>query len=104
MFTNMLYSIHYKPFQPSCWISTVFHTIQEYTYSQWIEHNTFVHQATLSGTSANHRYSYATQITEAYNSSSSIGFHKNAVTKTKQEDMFVALEYLWLALVPESVA
>ena len=47
-------------------------TLREYTYSQWVAHNNFVHGATHSASQAIHRISLITQITEAYNNSSSI--------------------------------
>ena len=41
--TFMLYRVSNNTFKPSQWTRTHFWTWQEYTYSQWIAHNTFVH-------------------------------------------------------------
>ena len=41
--TFMLYRVPNNTFKPSQWTRTHIWTLQEYTYSQWIAHNTFVH-------------------------------------------------------------
>ena len=67
MSTFMLYRVPNNTFKPSQWTKTIIWTLQEYTYSQWISHNTFVHGATHSASGATLRLSLMTQITEAYN-------------------------------------
>jgi hypothetical protein len=80
MSTFMLYRVPNNTFKPSQWTRTLIWTLQEYTYSQWISHNTFVHGATHSSARATHRLSLMTQITEAYNNSSFIPVDKLSFT------------------------
>ena len=56
---------------PSQWTRTLTQTLWQYTYSQWIVCNTFVHGPTHSAFRATHCLSLMTPITEAYNNSSS---------------------------------
>jgi hypothetical protein len=72
MSTFMMYRVPKNNFKPSQWTRTIIRTLQEYTYSQWVAHNNFIHGATHSASQAIHRISFMTQITEAYNNSSSI--------------------------------
>ena len=69
--TFMLYRVPNNTFEPSQWTRTLIWNLQEYTCSQWISHNTFVHGATHLSARATHRLSLMTQITEAYSNSSS---------------------------------
>ena len=72
MSTFMQYRVPNNTFKPSQWTRSLIWTLQEYTSSQWIDCNTFVHGATHSASRATHRLSLMTQITEVYNNSSSI--------------------------------
>ena len=72
MSTFMIYRVPNNNFKPSQWTMTIIQTLREYTYSQWVAHNTFIHGATHSASQAIYRLSLMTQITEAYNNSSSI--------------------------------
>jgi hypothetical protein len=72
MSTFMKYGLPNNNFKPSQWTRTIIRTLREYTYSQWVARNTFIHGATNSASQAMHRLSLMTQITEAYNNSSSI--------------------------------
>ena len=72
MSTFMIYRVPNNNFKPSQWTMTIIQTLREYTYSQWVAHNTFIHGATHSASQATHRLSFMTHITEAYNNSSSI--------------------------------
>ena len=80
MSTFMLYRVPNNTFKPSQWTRTLIQTLQEYTYSQWISHNTFVHGAPHSSARATHRLSLMKQITEIYNNSSSIPVDKLSFT------------------------
>jgi hypothetical protein len=72
MSTFMKYRFPNNNFKPSQWTRTIIRTLREYTYSQWVAHNIFIHGATHSTSQAIHGLSLMTQITEAYNNSSSI--------------------------------
>ena len=72
MSTFMMYRVPQNNFNPSQWTRTIIRTLREYTYSQWVARNNFVHGATHSASQATYRISLMTQITEAYNNSSSI--------------------------------
>ena len=101
MSTFMLYRIPYNTFTPSQWTRTLIWTLQEYTYSQWIAHITFVHVAIHSAARATHRHSsLITQITEAYNNSSSIPINKLSFTfgipLTLQLDQTTNIMEAWL--------
>ena len=72
MSTFMIYRVPNNNFKPSKWTKTIIRTLREYTYSQWVACNNFVHGATHSASQAIHRLSLMTQIAEAYNKSSSI--------------------------------
>ena len=80
MSTFMLYRVPNNTSKPSQQTRTHIWTLQEYTYSQWIAHNTFVHGAPHSSARATHRHFFVTQITEAYNNSSSIPVDKLSFT------------------------
>ena len=80
MSTFMMYRVPKNTFKPSQWIRTLIQTLQEYTYSQWIARNNFVHGAAHSSAKATHMLSLMTQSTEAYNNSSSIPIDKLSFT------------------------
>jgi hypothetical protein len=72
LFTLLLCRVPFNAFQPSYWTRTLIWSLREYTYGQSADCNTFVHGANLSASRITHRLSFNTQITGAYNNSSSI--------------------------------
>jgi hypothetical protein len=68
----MKYRVPNNNFKPSQWTRTIIWTLREYTYSQLVACNNFVHGVTNSASHAIHGLSLMTQITEAYNNSSFI--------------------------------
>jgi hypothetical protein len=71
MCTFKLFRVPYKIFNFFQWTRALIQTLQEYTYSQFIAQNNFVHVATYSASWVTNRLSLVTQITEACNKSSS---------------------------------
>ena len=62
----------HKPFQPKSWTRTVLHSLQEYTYSQWMERNSQLHGVDHATSQALKRLNIQKQITEAYSNVSFI--------------------------------
>ena len=52
----------------------------DYTYSQWIDRNNAIPEATLTASKATHRLSPMTQIMEAYHYSTIIPIEKLSIT------------------------
>jgi hypothetical protein len=70
----------YQPFQPTNWTRTVICSLQEYTYSQWMDWNSHLHGINHAASQALQRQTLQKQITKAYNNIPSIPGDKQHFT------------------------
>jgi hypothetical protein len=70
----------HKPFQPKSWTRTVICSLQEYTYSQWMERNSHLHGVNHATSQALQRLTIQKQITEAFSNASSIPVNDQTFT------------------------